>query len=409
MEKIIKNFSWVLLSNIIMAFSKWLVVLLLARVTAPEIVGIYTLGIAIVSPILLFANYKLRGLYVSDKNPKYKELMFVRVILDVFSILLIFIITYFIYPSYLIIVVLITLIKITDLHSELIYAVSHHLKNYSFYSKLIIIKYIFSIIIFAIGLLIFNSLKVALLLQLIFQFLYLIFEFYITFLRFKTKINFISFNIKSVRTYFIIGFPLGLTMFIVSFNASFPRYVLEEFFSIEVLGIFSTIAYLAVVGNLFITAITQNLLPKLREVVEKKEFNTLDKIIFRYCPIIVVLVSIIILPITYYFGDYLLLILYGNDYVGFSAVFSLITLSVIINGYSAIVDNILLTVRLVNFQYAISIILLILNISTALILVYQFEMVGAALTMVIINFLQLALRIGYYIYYRKKKEGLKYE
>lgn len=400
LNKNLKNFSWVLLSNLVMAFSKWLILIILARTTDPNMVGIYALSLAIISPISLFSNYKLRSLFVSEENPNFGNFIFLRVVLDIISLIILMIISISLYPQYFIIILLISLIKIIDLHSELIYSVSHYYRRYNFYSKLIIGKYIVNIVVFGYFIYIFKNLQYALVAQLITQFLYLIYEYLITFYKFKITFLSLQFKVKEIKRYAIIGFPLGLTMFVVSFNASLPRYLLEEYYSTELLGIFATIAYLATIGNLFTSAITQNILPTLRRYRDKNLYSKIDDIVFKYSFLITLLLMIIASIITYLVGDLILLVIYGEEYRGYSLTFIVIVLSVLINGYSAILDNVLLTLKLIKFQYVISIFMLVINIITSFLLVLKFGILGAALTMLVVNIIQLIIRILYYRYSR---------
>src|SRR5699024_6794539 len=67
-----KNFSWNLLGSVIFAATQWLLIIVLTRLGSVEMVGYYTLGLAITSPLILFTNLQLRVLQATAKEDDYQ-------------------------------------------------------------------------------------------------------------------------------------------------------------------------------------------------------------------------------------------------------------------------------------------------------------------------------------------------
>jgi O-antigen/teichoic acid export membrane protein len=61
-----RNFSWTLIGNSVYSGGQWMMVVLLAKLTSPELVGQYALGLAIVLPIIMFTNLQLRWIVAAD-------------------------------------------------------------------------------------------------------------------------------------------------------------------------------------------------------------------------------------------------------------------------------------------------------------------------------------------------------
>lgn len=61
-----KNFSWALNGAIFYVLSQWALLIILAKLGGPTVVGRYTLGLAITAPIILLSNLQLRTLLASD-------------------------------------------------------------------------------------------------------------------------------------------------------------------------------------------------------------------------------------------------------------------------------------------------------------------------------------------------------
>jgi O-antigen/teichoic acid export membrane protein len=60
------NFSWTLVGNLVYSGSRWGMLVLLAKLSSPVLVGQYSLGLAIATPILLFSNLNLRCVQTTD-------------------------------------------------------------------------------------------------------------------------------------------------------------------------------------------------------------------------------------------------------------------------------------------------------------------------------------------------------
>src|SRR5690242_4184441 len=66
-----EEFRWALSGNIIYSLCQWAFVVVLAKLGSPADVGAYALGLAITSPILMFANFQGRNLIASDVLDEY--------------------------------------------------------------------------------------------------------------------------------------------------------------------------------------------------------------------------------------------------------------------------------------------------------------------------------------------------
>src|SRR5258707_8606837 len=60
------NFTWTFLGNTVHSVGQWAMLVLLAKLTQPELVGQYALGLAIVLPVLMSTNLQLRNVVATD-------------------------------------------------------------------------------------------------------------------------------------------------------------------------------------------------------------------------------------------------------------------------------------------------------------------------------------------------------
>ena len=66
-----RSFTWSLSGNMVYSLCQWSFVVVLAKLGTLEDVGGYALGLAITSPLLIFANFQGRNLVASDVRDEY--------------------------------------------------------------------------------------------------------------------------------------------------------------------------------------------------------------------------------------------------------------------------------------------------------------------------------------------------
>lgn len=69
-----------------------------------------------------------------------------------------------------------------------------------------------------------------------------------------TKIDFI----------FLAGLPLGIVQLLNSYNILIPRYVIENILDVKLVGVFASISYLLTIIDLFMNAISQNIIVRIK-------------------------------------------------------------------------------------------------------------------------------------------------
>lgn len=73
-----RNFSWNLAGNAVYNFSTWLLVVLLARLAAPEVVGKFALSLAITAPVFLWLGLNLRIAIATDTVRRWTMRQYLR-------------------------------------------------------------------------------------------------------------------------------------------------------------------------------------------------------------------------------------------------------------------------------------------------------------------------------------------
>ncbi len=95
------NFSWTLLGNAYYAASQWGVLVLLAKLTSAEKVGIFALGLAICNPAIALTNLQLRQVQATDARQLYVfgDYLSLRLVTTLLALLLILAVAFLGYES----------------------------------------------------------------------------------------------------------------------------------------------------------------------------------------------------------------------------------------------------------------------------------------------------------------------
>lgn len=400
--KILSNISWIFFANLIVAFTKWLIIVLLAKLLSPTEVGIYSIAFALSAPITLFANMKLRSLYITDHKPDYQNYIAVRKIMSAFAFIILLTVSFIFYADYVYIIMLVGLSKIFDLQSDMFYALPHKDKNMKLIGKLMILKHVLMLMFFSVCLVLTKDLGFSMLIQICIQILFLyIIEYRSINESYKLNSNKEKYNSRNITVILKLGLPLGLVQMVVSLNTSIPRYLLEFFEDPKTLGYFSAIAYIITIGNMLMNSITQNFIPYLTDRIQKKQYILFKKNVFIHLTVFSLFLGFSLILGSKLLGDVFLEVAYGKDYAAYTDVLILMSVAMAINFISWNLDTALLSMRYISIQPKISIFILILNLIVSYYFIKSVGIYGVAYSFIIINIIQLLIR-GYFVDKRLK-------
>ncbi|MBB4832127.1 O-antigen/teichoic acid export membrane protein [Staphylococcus hominis] len=389
--KNIINIAYTFVGNMIGAFIKWLLLILIVRFTNPEMVGYYTFAIALTSPIMLFANMRLRLRYVVEDDLYFKDLKKLRLILDVLCTVIIILITVIFLRDYLLITLLISISKVLDLRSDLLYGILQKSEDFKVISLMMIGKNSLIITLFGISIVLTENLYISIVCQIIAQVVWLL----LIENRAQKRINkskYIKSDKKIIFSIFIAGLPLGIVQLLNSYNILIPRYVIERYLSLEAVGIFASISYLLTIIGIFMNALSQNFIVSVKRDVANNNFEKVKKFVNQNSLLAALLLGGVSILSTYFFGEFFINLVYGEAYARHSFILAIISISIIFNFLTWMYDTALMALKIYNFQLVVSITTLITSTIVSFVSIINFGLLGAAWAIVIITFIQALIR-----------------
>ncbi|MCJ7504674.1 MAG: lipopolysaccharide biosynthesis protein, partial [Acidobacteriia bacterium] len=67
-----QNFAWTVLGNVVYAACQWGMLVALAKLGSPSLVGQFALGLALCAPVMMLANLQLRAVQATDARNEYR-------------------------------------------------------------------------------------------------------------------------------------------------------------------------------------------------------------------------------------------------------------------------------------------------------------------------------------------------
>lgn len=373
-----KSISWTTLASFTLALSKFLMIWLIAKELSTYSVGIYAIATAIISPIMLLANMRLRTIYVkNNEGNSIHNFLKARTLIAVLSIIVILIISALFYREVWMIFFFVALMRALDLYADLLYGVLQRDNNLKLAAQYLIGKQLLLTVVFAIALLVTRDLLVALVYQTICQIIYTWIE--KKTIAVNTTSNETSISLKSLL---LIGLPLGFTQLIVSLNTFIPRYILENIDGATILGYFTIISYITVLSNIVIGSITQSFLRPLSKLTAVNKRNQLKNILYKKLYGISLVLFLLLFIVVYFFGEIVLTIVFDSSYAQYSTALLLMTFCVFWNAMNWHVDNVLIIFNRVRSSFLITCICLVISLPINYYLIAFYSLDGAVYAMI---------------------------
>ncbi|GAB1793267.1 lipopolysaccharide biosynthesis protein [Priestia megaterium] len=397
------NFIWTLLGNVIFYASQWLITITIVKVGSNELAGIYSLGIAIATPLFVLFNMSTRSIQITDMQNEYSfsdyfSLRFYTTILGIFSGILWGFLSVD-KLSNLYIIIIICAIKAVDAMADIIYGLMQKNERMDLVSKSMVIRGLTTFGAMFITFFYTKSLTLSLIVMLIVSLIRLIL---VDIKSIKTfEVFELRFNFKKMINLIKVSFPIALVGIIVALNPNIPRYFLQEYLGEDAVGIYSALVYISVAGNMISSALGQSMTPRLAKLYKEKKKKSFDKII-KIMILIALTMSVCAILLSLVLGKTLLSYLYTAEYIKYYEIFIVIIIWSSINYISSVFGYALTSIRYFKQQTYIQLITLILMILTCYIFISKFGILGAVISGITVASVQLLL--GFILLFIARKQ-----
>lgn len=327
------NFQWTFVGNVVFAAAQWMILIAIARLGSPALVGKFALGLAISAPIFMFTNMNLRAVLATDRasDHPFSVYLGVRLITVPVSMLAVYVavVGFSFDRSAVDVVLLVALSKGIEAVGDIFHGLFQKHERMDLMSVSKAVRGISGALSLAAAMFWTGSLLWGLA-ALIACWLAVLVLFDIPFSRLiahrreprndGTVRDGPITEKRAVRTWWQphrslvwLALPLGLTASVASINENIPRYVVQGFLGVEELGVFASSAYLMRLLGVFGTAVSAAALPRLAQIYADRQAERFVALIKRLASIAAG-IGIGAVAVAALVGDSILVIVYGPEY-----------------------------------------------------------------------------------------------
>jgi O-antigen/teichoic acid export membrane protein len=269
------NFSWTFVGNVVYAACQWAMLVVLAKLGSPEVVGQFALGLAITAPVILLTNLQLRAIQATDAKSTYAfgDYLGLRLAMMPLALLVIAAITVasgYGWQTSLVILTL-GLAKVFESVSDVFYGLMQQHERMDRIAQSMIVKGPLSLVALAAAVALTGNIvwgTTALAAAWAFRLVTYDIPNGAAVLRAARAGNAAesmrpTWQWRRLARLAWLALPLGFVMMLGSLVTNIPRYFIERFQGTHELGIFAAMAYIVVAGTTVVDALGQAVSPRL--------------------------------------------------------------------------------------------------------------------------------------------------
>lgn len=385
---LLKKAKWLVGGNFVFAFSQWVILIFFARMTNQENLGQYALALAIVTPIFAVGNLQLRPLYILDVNSEqkytYTHFYYLRLICSFIALACCLVLGLFFNVSILVLL-LVGLLKFFESYSDIIYAYYNAHDQTQLISKSLFLKGTLSVLAVAVGLYLFDFYTALILFLIVYLVVWLFID--NLYIQKTQEIKKMSLDLGMMKS----AIPMGISLGIVTLQSNIPRLFLDQYASIEAVGIFTVLSYFIIVGSIFINSICQYLSPRLTHAWNHN--RAYFKKLLSMALLIAGGLGLIAIFLSYFMGEFVLNLVYGAEYVAYTDAFVLTMVAGFILYLATVLGYTLTAIGFIKQQVYLFSIVLIFSVLVSYLCIPEYGIIGGIYTLMVSYLVQCVLSL----------------
>lgn len=403
MASLKKNIGASFIGNVVYAVSQWLLLIVLAKLGGEQVIGVYALALAVVSPTFSLGNMNLRAMQATDtdKSVGFGSYARFRHLSSLVSILVCISVGAIFYKDKIelcLSIVCLAFYKYFESQSDLVHGYLQKLERMSLIANSIMLRGIGNVIVISTIFYITHDLVQSLAVSIIKS--WVIYRF--VDLRNKNNLGEERFHVnKTCLELFAVAWPLGIVVFANTLNLNIPRYFIAEYSDETMVGIFASISYFIVAGSTLVNAIGLSASPRLAKlgVNNPVQFRVLSRQIF----LLITLVGMIGVLIASYLGQFILELVYTDSIAKYHELFVQIMWAGVAIYASSAAGTCVTALRDFKSQGVLAIITVLVMLLSSYWLIREHSLPGAAAAIAITHVVKL---IWFWIRYLLKRKPL---
>ncbi len=387
------NFAWVLAGNVVFAGCQWGMIVALAKMGSTLMVGQFSLGLAIATPILMFTNLHLRTVQATDARQFYcfGEYFRLRAVMTLAGLAVIVVVACF--GNYgrrtLMVILTLGLAKGIETLSDIHYGLFQLKDRLDQTGRSLMIRGVLSLAALSAGLYFTRDVFWGCA-GLVVVWLTVLLLFDVRRGRIFATLPRQPHRPRRQWTLVRLALPLGIVTTIAAINLNMPRYFIHARMDDRQLGIYSAMAYATVAVTLVSDSLGHCAIPRLSRLYaagRQAEFRTLlGKLLGVGC-----VLGLAGLTMAYAGGGRLLTIFYSPEYAARSGVFTLLMTATAIQCVASVFTSGVTSARCFRIQVPLYAAMAGANALACAFWIPRLGLAGGAMAMIVAASVQLVL------------------
>jgi len=320
----------------------------IARLGDPQMVGTFALAQAVTAPIVLFGNLQLRVIQATDSNERFRfgHYLALRYLTTIgaFAVVVVWALLGRYRAESLMVIVIVAVAKSIESLSDIYFGLLQHHEEMRRIAVSLIMKGLLSLGVLSGTLYLTHRLVPAAATMMLVWLL--VFSAYDSRARRATGP---VWDRRALFLLFHLALPLGITTLLTSLNTNVPRYFMEHFQGTRQLGLFSALTAVQSAGMLVVMALGNAAMPRMARLYHDADWCGFRRTVLLFLAIALGLGALTLLPVLVA-GDGLIARVFGREYAGRNLTFIWLALASAIGYVTSVFGYASTAARRIRFQ-----------------------------------------------------------
>lgn len=397
------NFLWTLAGNLVYAACQWGILVVLAKLATPPMVGEFALALAITTPIIVGAGLSLRSVQATDAACEYlfDDYLIVRLLTTAAAgVVIVGVVWFSGYAWHTAAIILVVgLAKAFESTSDIFYGLLQQHERMDRIALSMMIKGPLSLAALGVAICLSGDLLLGVCsLAVVWLLLLILYDARngASVLKLASNLRQTSANSDSALTrqlqlswrprtlmgLTLLALPVGIVMALISFSTNIPRYFIEHDLGVRELGIFAALAYPTAAGTTAVNALGQSAAPRLARYFADRDCRAFSSLLCKllYFGLGIGMGGVLLIWLA---GRPILLLLYRPEYADYTGVFLWLGISASISFVVSFLGYAMTAARYFRAQLPVFLIVTLVTALGCSILVPRYRLSGAAIAMLL--------------------------
>lgn len=381
------NFLWTLVGNVVYAACQWGIIVLLAKLGSPELVGEFGLALAITAPVLIGASLSLRNVQATDTAGEYTfgHYLSLRVFTTAVALLVIagVVACSGCTPRLAAVIFLIGLAKGFESISDIFFGYLQQREQMDRIARSMIVKGILSLGAVALAIHFTANLAFAAAgMAAVWAAMLFCYDAPVAARLLPGAIPAVRLLIprwtpRMLWRLALLALPGGIVMMLISFSGNIPRYFIAGHLGTHELGIFAALVYPMVAGSTVIGALGQSATPRLAQIYARADRHAFALLLGRMV-IIGAVLGVLGVFVVWLAGAPILTLLYRPEYANYVHVFLWIAIATGLGYAASFLGYGMTAARYFRAQVPVFFVTMLVTAAACALLIPRYQLVGAA-------------------------------